>query len=582
MVRHAWSSLVVLALAALACKAGEGNDDEIGEGTGETGDGDGDGDGDVDSTDGDGESTDDESDDDTTDGTDTDEPDEPLSCDPIACGPSNGVTIELGLADDLQVALDAAQAGDTLVLPAGATFTGNFVVAAREGAGCLTIRTSTTDDELQPGVRVGPDDAGLLARVISPGNGLPALRVAPGAHDVRLVGLELAPESAQSEVYEVLALGTGGPDQVTLDQAPTRILVERSWIHAWPDVNFKRGIGLNSADTCIADSTIADFHSDFQDAQAIGGFNGPGPYRILNNRLEGSTENILFGGATPSIPDLVPSDIEILGNHFYKPLAWKAEDPANTGYVPWVKNLFEIKNGRNVVLAGNLLENNWVGADQHGVAIVLTPRGEDGTAPWATVENVTIRDNVIRHVGGAVAVLGFDTGGPSQQSTNIAIVNNVFEDVRADYAFDVVRLVQFTEVAGLELRHNTFQLAGSFDILRTYGNPTTDFVYADNVIAYGTGVWSECGLDQAALDCLLPGAVFSGNLILGAPADTLPADNSFAPDVASVGFVDWAGGPADYHGYALAPGSTYEGTASDGTNPGIDPAAIDAARGGWF
>jgi hypothetical protein len=573
------SSLVVLALAASACRGGEAEgDDEIGEDTSESGDGDGDADT-TDGTDDDTDATDGTDDDDTTDGTDTDDPEDPLECDPIACGPSDGETIELAPADDLQAALDAAQAGDTLVLPAGVTFTGNFVVAPREGSGCLTIRTSTTDDALPPGTRVGPDDAGSLARVVSPGNGLPALSVMPGVHDLRLVGLELAPESAQSEVYEVLALGSAGPDQSTLEQVPTRILVERSWIHGWPDVNFKRGIGLNSAHTCIADSTIVDFHSDFQDSQAIGGFNGPGPFRILNNRLEGGAENIMFGGATPSIPDLVPSDIEILRNHFYKPLAWKADDPANTGYVPWVKNLFEIKNGRNVLLAGNVLENNWVGADQHGVAIVLTPRGEDGTAPWATVENVTIRDNVIRHVGGAVAVLGFDTAGPSQQSTNIVVENNVFEDVRVDYAFDVVRLVQFTEVAGLELRHNTFQLGGDFDILRTYGNPTTGFVYGDNVVEYGTGVWAECGVDQAALDCLLPAAVFSGNLIVGAPEGTLPADNSFPPDIASVGFVDWAGGPTDYHGYALAPGSAYEGTASDGSNPGIDPALIDAARG---
>ena len=66
----------------------------------------------------------------------------------------------------------------------------------------------------------------------------------------------------------------------------------------------------------------------------------------------------MFGGADPSIQNLVPSDIEIVGNHFNKPLAW--QDPQ--GYV--IKNLFELKNARRVLVEGNVFENNWIGADR--------------------------------------------------------------------------------------------------------------------------------------------------------------------------------------------------------------------------
>src|SRR5690606_35569096 len=45
--------------------------------------------------------------------------------------------------------------------------------------------------------------------------------------------------------------------------------------------------------------------------------------RIINNHLEAAGENILFGGADPKIPDLVPSNIEIRNNHFYKNPAWR-------------------------------------------------------------------------------------------------------------------------------------------------------------------------------------------------------------------------------------------------------------------
>jgi hypothetical protein len=57
-----------------------------------------------------------------------------------------------------------------------------------------------------------------------------------------------------------------------------------------------------------------------EDAQALVGTNGPGPFTIINNYLEGSTENVLFGGAAPMIPNIIPSDIEFRYNHVAKPL----------------------------------------------------------------------------------------------------------------------------------------------------------------------------------------------------------------------------------------------------------------------
>ncbi len=72
----------------------------------------------------------------------------------------------------------------------------------------------------------------------------------------------------------------------------------------------------------------------------------------------------MFGGADPSIPNLVPSDIEIRGNYLRKPLAWR-QTPLR------VKNLLELKNARRVVIDGNLLENCWEDG-QRGGAVVFT------------------------------------------------------------------------------------------------------------------------------------------------------------------------------------------------------------------
>jgi hypothetical protein len=367
-----------------------------------------------------------------------------------------------------------------------------------------------------------------------------------------------------------------GGSESSVDDVPHHLVVDRCFVHGHPGKNFKRGIALNSASSCVIGSHVSDYHSDFQDSQAIGGFNGPGPFRIFQNRLEGGAENIMFGGAVPAISGLVPAGIEIRGNHLFKPLAWRKGDPGNTGYTPWVKNLFELKNAKDVVFAGNLLENNWVGADQHGIAIVLTPRGEDGQVPWATVENVVIENNVIVNVGGAVGVLGFDTP-VSQQATNLTLKNNLFWGIKQENALDIVRVAQFNEVKGLAFDHNTFVYGpGSWPFARTFGNPTTGFVYTNNIVEFREGLWAECGTNAAALACLLPGAVVDGNVFAGGNASDLPGNNSWPATFQEVGFVGSGSALTDW---ALAASSAYVGKATDGSNPGFDPAAYVAAGG---
>src|SRR5262249_22462042 len=173
---------------------------------------------------------------------------------------------------------------------------------------------------------------------------------------------------------------------------------------------------------------IADCHEDGADAQAICGWNGPGPFKIEDDYLEGSGENVMFGGADPSIKDLVPSDIEIRHNTFRKPLSWKANDPTYAETHWSVKNLLELKNARRVVIERNRLENCWVDA-QTGFAIQLTPRNQDGAAPWSTVEDVAIVNNVVAHAAGGVNILGRDNNQQSAQARRIAIRNNLFQDI---------------------------------------------------------------------------------------------------------------------------------------------------------
>ena len=234
--------------------------------------------------------------------------------------PPTGTTLQVNAGDDLQQALDRANPGDEIVLQAGATFTGNFVLPHKSsGSAWITVRGSKMDALPPAGSRVHPADAANMPRIVT-SNADPAVKTQPGAHHYRLMGLEIAVAPRTKLNYSTVFLGDGA----TLDALPGDIILDRVYIHGAVLCHCKQGVILNSKRTAVIDSYIAEYHSVDQDTQAILGYNGPGPFKIVNNYLEGSGENIMFGGAQAAIANLVPSDIEFRRNYLAKPLRWNA------------------------------------------------------------------------------------------------------------------------------------------------------------------------------------------------------------------------------------------------------------------
>jgi hypothetical protein len=231
-------------------------------------------------------------------------------------------------SDDFQSALDSAKQGDVIEIEKGASLVGNFILPNKKGgksgsgsADWITIRSSADDSKLPPeGTRITPSYSNVMARLITP-NTEPALSAAPGAHHFRFIGIEFTIASDAMLNFGIIRLGEGSEtDEATL---PHDILIERCYIHGHALGDVSRAIALNSASTDIIDSYISDIHGIGFDTQAICGWNGPGPFKIINNYLEAAGENVLFGGADPRIADLVPSDIEFRRNDCSKPLSWK-------------------------------------------------------------------------------------------------------------------------------------------------------------------------------------------------------------------------------------------------------------------
>ncbi len=134
---------------------------------------------------------------------------------------------------------------------------------------------------------------------------------------------------------------------------PQDLVLDRVYVHASPTTPTSRCIALNSARSQVSDSYIFDCHGKGFDTQAIAGWNGPGPFKIVNNTLAGAGENVMFGGSDPSIQNLIPSDIEFRRNYVYTPASWKDV---------WTKkNLLETKNVQRLLIEGNVFDGSWVG-----------------------------------------------------------------------------------------------------------------------------------------------------------------------------------------------------------------------------
>ena len=494
-------------------------------------------------------------------------------------GKARGATITVAAGGDLQAAINAAAPGDTILLPAGAVFTGNFTLPAKGGGAFITIRSGSPDTSLPAaGVRITPTYSGLLPKIRSDHNGA-AFHTVAGASYWRLLFLEILPSESTSSA-NLLELGSADSTQSSLSQVPQHLVVDRCFIHGIDAWDQRRAIALNSGDTQIVNSYVSDIKGVNEDTQAIAGWNGPGPYLIENNYLEAAGENVLFGGSDPLIASLVPSNITLRRNLITKPLAWQT-----SSYT--LKNLIELKNAQAVTVEGNTLENNWA-AGQQGYSILMTPRNQDGTAPWTVVQNVTIRNNVIHHVAAVFNIAGWDDQHTSQQTNTIVISNNLAYDVRSAYGTSLTPANGWFAVIGngprgITIDHNTVDNDGD-DTICLYSGTTAAGTYVsgleitNNLLrdnAYGIfGGNSQEGSKSLAM--YAPGAYVAGNTIGGASAQLYPGGNIY-PSLAQwlAGFVSESGGD-----YRLNSTATWRGSALDGTDPGVGFSALNTALSG--
>jgi hypothetical protein len=474
-------------------------------------------------------------------------------------GSAFAATVSVPASGDLQAAIDKARPGDTIELERGATYTGHFTLPAMPpgGGAFITIRTGGPA-AVPDGARIGPAHADALAKLRSP-DGETVLATAPGAHHWRVMLVEVLATGVRRDL---ITLGDGSRAQTTVSQIPHDLVLDRVYVHNTdPAQGLRRAIALNSASTTITGSYIVDVKDAGADSQAICGWNGPGPFTITNNYLEAAAENLLFGGADPSVADLVPSDITISGNHFSKAAAWRRER--------WVvKNVLELKNARRVRIVGNILEYSWE-AGQTGYAVLFTVRNQDGGCPWCEIRDVVFEKNLVRHAGGAVQILGRDNVHPSGLTQSIVIRNNVFADIDNQrwggngYAFLVIGGPK-----QITIDHNTIVQEHGSGLVQVEGPPIAEFSFTNNIAWHHE--YGFMGSDHApgndTIAAFFPGSRISSNVLAGGDARRLPSGNRTpSPQEVCAELASCESGD-----YRLKPGSAWRSAGVEHTQLGVD------------
>jgi hypothetical protein len=244
--------------------------------------------------------------------------------------------------------------------------------------------------------------------------------------------------------------------------------------------------------------------------------------------------------------------------------------PTTPGTVWTVKNLFELKNARNVVVEANILENHWAQA-QAGYAVVLTPRNSGGKCTWCVVEHVRFEYNIVRRSKAGINLLGHDVESrPTQQSRDLIIRNNLFHDLE-DGMFFLIGAGPRDVI----LDHNTVSHRGN-SLVYVYGGTSTDptEVYGMRITnnaarhnAYGiNGAFFSYG--TAVINAFFPDGIVTRNYLAGGSASRYPAGN-LTGGVFESEFVDAAEG-----NFNLRSDSQLRGAATDGDDIGANMGAL--------
>jgi hypothetical protein len=269
-----------------------------------------------------------------------------------------------------------------------------------------------------------------------------------------------------------------------------------------------------------------------------------------------------------------------------KRLSWR-----NAAGIP-VKNAFELKNARRVLVEGNIFEHVW-SSGQDGTAIVLKSANQEGACTWCVTEFVTFRNNIVRGAAHGVLINAAESGArglPLPQRVNhIRIQNVLFTDIGGSRWGGGKLFRVFGGVSNLEITHvtSTGNATGILDP-RDPTDLNPNLIFKHNIVErqyYGIGAGSDEGITTVTRN--FAPFIYNQNVLVntsrstsqaisdGALKSKYPPVTTVARDWDAVGFVNGT--------EKLAPSSPFYRAGDDGQDLGADFDTLMAAvegRGG--
>ena len=455
---------------------------------------------------------------------------------------------------DLTAVLQEAQRGDILVLEANAVYSGTnghqTQLPQKAGDDWIYIVSSAYPLLPDEHVRITPEYSAWMPKIVN--QALPnhiVMGTKPGASHYRFIGIEITTLPTSKGHISIISIQPEGILPATYPANPEKlvshIIFDRCYIHGSnPNDDNVRGIWMNGCKHIgVVDCWIDEIHHYSADAQAISGMNVLG-VKIMNSYLEATGENVFFGGIGAVTAEWISGDIEVIGNHLFKPDKWNRFVP---GHKVWrCKNLFELKGGQRILVDGNILENNWKDSDQWGYGVLFTTRTDRGACPWNQIKDITFTNNIIKNSSGGFQIAGLDEGKYGVPAKNILIRNNLIliNDYTTNFSTvpygdgqpsgdpaDKKEPFQVrSQVENLIIDHNTVFTGGSSKVGILWGREGDEiyqgFRFINNVCTspapnkYGSkyGWVSDFGLEgTAAVKSYAKNGVIAGNVFAGIP-----------------------------------------------------------------
>lgn len=277
-----------------------------------------------------------------------------------------------------------------------------------------------------------------------------------------------------------------------------------------------RGIRTDAIGIRLTNSQILNIAKD-QDTQAFGGWDGCEDLIADNLDLEASGEVVMFGGSTMTHPSNVPEDIQIINCRLTKNLKWRDKPNGIT-----CKNLFELKNARNVRVKKCKMKYSWYDGQQ-AWGLVLTLRQDP--FPQSVLEDILIEDCEIESIGQGLDFLGRDDsfyGNPDNPvAKNITLKNIKFTDVdnkkwgNGELGWQIILLhgSENLTLDGLSFRganFNTFLSFGGPLELKNTGLVIRNCDFDEGV--YGI-IGDNFAPGMSALEAYAPGYIWENNIV---------------------------------------------------------------------